>query len=45
MRRWMGEQAGVDEEADMDEIIEKLRRDPDSEEHEQRLLCLQPRRR
>ena len=28
----------VDEEAGVDEIIEKLRRNPDLEEHEQRLL-------
>ena len=33
-----GERTGVDEEADVDEIIEKLRRNPDLEEHEQRLL-------
>ena len=33
-----GERTGADEEADVDEIIEKLRRNPDLEEHEQRLL-------
>lgn len=33
-----GERTGTDEEADVDEIIEKLRRNPDLEEHEQRLL-------
>ncbi len=33
-----GERTGADEEADVDEIIEKLRRNPDVEEHEQRLL-------
>ena len=32
------ERAEVEDEADVDEIIEKLRRNPDLDEHEQRLL-------
>ena len=32
------EQAGPEDEADVDEIIDKLRRNPDLDEHEQRLL-------
>ena len=32
------ERAEAEDEADVDEIIEKLRRNPDLDEHEQRLL-------
>ncbi|KAI0362238.1 AAA-domain-containing protein [Trametes cingulata] len=32
------ERAGLEDEADVDEIIEKVRRNPDLDEHEQRLL-------
>ena len=38
MWEWKEEERGEPEEPDVDEIIEKLRRSQDLDEHEQRLL-------